>query len=105
MFNPKNAEPIQELKGASEADVNDAVSAAAQAFKTGEWPTATGIQRAKYLNRLADLIDENAQALAYFESLASGRPVSMVLRGDLPRVADVFRCMSSLISIADSAVV
>jgi aldehyde dehydrogenase (NAD+) len=72
--------------------VDTAVAAANRAFKFGEWATTTGTQRASYLNKLADLIDKNGQALAYFESLASGRPFSMILRGDIPRVADVFRC-------------
>ncbi|PGG95905.1 hypothetical protein AJ79_09815 [Helicocarpus griseus UAMH5409] len=91
LYNPKDAGQIQELVGASKDDVDAAVTAANRAFKTGEWATSSGAQRAKRLNRLADLIDENAQALAYFESLASGRPYSMVLQGDIPRVADVFR--------------
>lgn len=96
MFNPKDAEPLQELVGASKTDVDSAVAAATQAFKTGEWATASGIQRATWLNKLADLLDEeeNALVLAKLESLASGRPVSTVLVGDLPRVAQVFRCMS-----------
>ena len=96
MFNPKDAEPLQELVGASKTDVDSAVAAATQAFKTGEWAIASGIQRATWLNKLADLLEEeeNARALAKLESLATGRPVSMILRGDLPRTAKVFRCMS-----------
>lgn len=84
---------MQELVGASKTDVDSAVAAATQAFKTGEWAIASGIQRATWLNKLADLLEEeeNARALAKLESLATGRPVSMVLLGDLPRAAKVFR--------------
>ena len=66
---------MQEVVGANEADVDTVIDAATETFKNGEWATATSAQRAKYLKRLADLIDENAGALAHFESLASGRPV------------------------------
>ncbi len=90
--------------GASGSDVDAAVAAATKAFKTGEWATASGAQRGRWLNKLADLLDGEedergygyAQALAKLESRASGRPVSTVLLGDLPRAAQVFRCMSRL---------
>lgn len=91
LHNPKNGQPITSIAAASTSDVDDAVAAARKAFTHGEWPGISSAQRARLLHRLADLIDENASALAYYESLASGRPVSMVLQGDLPRVADVFR--------------
>lgn len=77
---------------ASEADVESAVRSAKAAFETGPWATFTGAQRARCLNKLADLIDDHAEELAYLESLCSGRPYSMVLRGDMGRVAGVFRC-------------
>lgn len=55
---------MQELVGASKTDVDSAVAAATQAFKTGEWAIASGIQRATWLNKLADLLEEEENALA-----------------------------------------
>jgi acyl-CoA reductase-like NAD-dependent aldehyde dehydrogenase len=43
------------------------------------------------LLKLADLIDENSQAIAYLESICSGRPLAMIL-GEVPRVSSTFRC-------------
>ncbi|EOD46360.1 putative aldehyde dehydrogenase protein [Neofusicoccum parvum UCRNP2] len=91
LHNPKDGTALQELAGASAADVDAAVTAAGRAFSTGPWADAPAAQRARLLHRLADLIDEHAEELARLESLPSGRPISMVLHGDLPRVADVFR--------------
>lgn len=94
LINPKDATSILSLAEASEADVDAAVASASKAFKTGPWSKFSGEQRAACLNKLADLIDENAKEIANFESLCSGRPLSMVSAGDLPRVAAVFRCRS-----------
>lgn len=94
LVNPKDASAIQSMREASKADVDKAVDSAKAAFETGPWATATGATRAKCLNKLADLIDQHAEELAYLESLCSGRPYSMVLRGDMPRVSGVFRCES-----------
>ncbi|XHG08865.1 hypothetical protein AWENTII_011954 [Aspergillus wentii] len=91
LTNPKNSQPFHELTGASSEQVHEAVDAATHAFHTGEWSRCTGYSRGRYLTQLADLIEENGHALATFESLASGRPISMVLKSDVPRVAEVFR--------------
>lgn len=77
---------------ASEADVDAAVASALKAYKKGPWATYTGEARGKCLSKLADLVEQHAEEIAYFESLATGRPFSLVLHGDLPRVASVIRC-------------
>jgi len=92
LVNPKDASTIQNMQEASQQDVDEAVACASKAFKSGPWAKFTGAQRAKCMNKLADLIDEHAEELAYFESLCSGRPYSQVMRGDIPRVAGVYRC-------------
>lgn len=80
-----------DLNGASAADIDKAVEYAAAAFKTGEWSKFTGAQRGKCLNKLADLIDENMDLIAYLESIASGRPISFV-KQEIPMVSAVYRC-------------
>lgn len=90
--NPKNDSVIAaDLKEASEADIGKAVKYATEAFKTGEWSKFSGSERGKCLNKLADLIDENVDRIAYLESIASGRPISFV-KGDVPMVSAVYRC-------------
>lgn len=57
---------------ASVEDVDIAVKAAHEAFKT-TWSKTTGLQRAKLMNKLADLLDENADALSKLETLDNGK--------------------------------
>jgi len=55
------------------ADVNRAVESAYKAFTTGAWPALTPTARGALLFRLADLIAENAQALADVEVRDNGK--------------------------------
>ncbi|EXJ90166.1 hypothetical protein A1O3_03235 [Capronia epimyces CBS 606.96] len=91
LFNPKDGKKIPvEVRAATEEDVDKAVRNAREAFETGPWSKWTGEQRMKALTKLADLVDENGPAIAYLESLCSGRPLSMLL-GEIPRVSSTFR--------------
>ncbi len=54
-------------------DVDRAVEAAHKAFSTGPWPALTATARGQLLFRLADLIAENAQALADVEVRDNGK--------------------------------
>jgi len=55
------------------ADVNRAVDAAYDAFTSGPWPAMTASARGQLLHKLADLIAENAQALADIEVRDNGK--------------------------------
>jgi hypothetical protein len=90
--NPKDESLIsKDLHSASANDVDIAVDYATEAFETGAWSTFTGEARGRCLGKLADLIEEHADEIAYFESIASGRPLKAT-RMDIPRFATVFRC-------------
>ena len=92
LFNPKDGSKIPiEIRAASQKDVDQAVRNARGAFEAGPWSKWTGEMRMKAMIKLADLIDENGQAIAHLESLCSGRPLSMLL-GEIPRVSGTFRC-------------
>lgn len=70
-------------------DVDNAVAVAREAL-IGPWSEFTGLQRAKALFRFADLLEQNAEEAAYYESLCSGRIMDQ-LRTEVPWVADVIR--------------
>lgn len=90
--NPKDDSVIAtDLNEASAADIDKAVEYASAAFKTGKWSKLSGAERGKCLNKLADLIDENVDRIAYMESIASGRPISFV-KTEIPMVSAVYRC-------------
>jgi aldehyde dehydrogenase (NAD+) len=66
---------------ASSKDIDLAVAAARQAFKTTWGKNVTGVQRSKLIHKLADLIERDAQELAELESLNNGKPVKIARCG------------------------
>lgn len=71
-----------------EADVDRAVQAAAKAFPV--WSAMPGAERAKYLFRIARIIQERARELAVLETLDNGKPIRESRDVDLPLVAAHF---------------
>ena len=66
---------------AGSAEVNRAVDAARRAFDTGGWPQTTASVRAALLHRLADLIDEHADALAQRQVRENGKLLTEMRAG------------------------
>lgn len=57
----------------------------------GSWKQTTPAERAKILNRIADIIDENAEHLAMVETLDNGKPIRETMAIDIPYSAEHFR--------------
>ncbi|MGW3470892.1 aldehyde dehydrogenase family protein [Saccharopolyspora sp. NPDC000995] len=88
-INPATEEPLAEVSSASESDVDDAVRAARRAFDD-TWSTMPGKERAKYLFRIARLIQERGRELAVLESLNNGKPIKESRDADIPTAAAHF---------------
>ena len=71
-INPYNREAWALIPQASEKDVEDAIDAARTAFKK-TWRHTPGLQRAKLMNKLADLLEQNAGHMAVIESTDNGK--------------------------------
>src|SRR5205807_5442370 len=69
-------------------DVDAAVKAARKAFE--KWSALPGSERAKYLYRIARLIQERSRELAVLESIDNGKPIRESRDVDLPLVAAHF---------------
>ena len=63
-LNPATESAIGDVTNCREKEVDMAVEAATDAFYHGEWSQTGGYERGKMLNRLADLIEANAEELA-----------------------------------------
>ncbi|CAN5881532.1 aldehyde dehydrogenase family protein [soil metagenome] len=74
---------------AGPADVDRAVRAARRAF-TGPWGRMRAAERAKYVFRLARLIQERARELAVLETLDNGKPIRESRDVDVPTAAAHF---------------
>ncbi|NHN88354.1 gamma-aminobutyraldehyde dehydrogenase [Acetobacter conturbans] len=86
---PASGEVIMELAEASADQVNAAVAAARDAFPA--WAATTPAERSACLLKAADAIEREAEALARIESLNTGKPYHLVMRDEIPAVADCFR--------------
>ncbi|MFJ2028544.1 aldehyde dehydrogenase family protein [Streptosporangium sp. NPDC087985] len=87
-INPASEEVLAEVAVASADDVDRAVRAAREAF--GTWSAMPGSERAKYLFRIARIIQERSRELAVLESLDNGKPIRESRDVDLPLVAAHF---------------
>lgn len=94
-YNPANGEFLAEIADATEKDVDDAVNSARQAFAT--WGKTTVVERANILNKIADIIEENAEYLATVETLDNGKPIRETTGADIPLAADHFRYFAGVI--------
>lgn len=87
--NPATEEVLAEVSAAGPADVDRAVTAARTAQET-IWSTMPGAERAKYLFRIARLVQERSRELAVLESLDNGKPIRESRDVDVPLVAAHF---------------
>ncbi|WP_324789243.1 aldehyde dehydrogenase family protein [Streptomyces sp. H51] len=85
---PSTEEVLSEVAQAGEADVDRAVKAARRAFE--KWSALPGSERAKYLFRIARIIQERSRELAVLETLDNGKPIRETRDTDLPLVAAHF---------------
>ncbi|MFJ7270191.1 aldehyde dehydrogenase family protein [Streptomyces sp. NPDC099050] len=85
---PASEEVLAEIAQAGAADVDRAVKAARKAFE--KWSALPGSERAKYLFRIARIIQERSRELAVLETLDNGKPIRETRDADLPLVAAHF---------------
>ncbi|MEU1516703.1 aldehyde dehydrogenase family protein [Streptomyces sp. NPDC005811] len=85
---PSSEEVLSEIAQAGSEDVDRAVKAARKAFE--KWSALPGAERAKYLFRIARIIQERSRELAVLETLDNGKPIRETRDADLPLVAAHF---------------
>jgi aldehyde dehydrogenase (NAD+) len=88
-INPATEEVLAEVSTASPSDVDTAVKAARKAYER-TWSKMPGAERAKYLFRIARLIQERSRELAVLESLDNGKPIKESRDSDVPTAAAHF---------------
>ncbi|KAK0082131.1 hypothetical protein PV325_011025 [Microctonus aethiopoides] len=90
-INPVNESVVAEIAEGDKADVDAAVHAAKSAFEHGsEWRSLQPAQRAILLNKLADLIDRDAEQIANIQTLENGKPYVQSF-GEVKIAANIFR--------------
>jgi aminomuconate-semialdehyde/2-hydroxymuconate-6-semialdehyde dehydrogenase len=88
-MNPATGEIYSQTPDSDIDDVSEAVGAARAAAPL--WGTTPVEERFRILNRIAELIDENLDALALAETNDNGKPLWLSKRVDIPRASSNFR--------------
>lgn len=88
-INPANEEKLSSIAEANAADVNKAVVAARTAYDK-VWKKTSPKERAKYIYRIARMIQEKARELAVIETLDGGKPIRESRDFDVPTAANHF---------------
>ncbi len=86
--NPATGEALAETVQAGQAEVDQAVAAARQAYET--WSKTPGQVRARYLYAIARNIQKHARLLAVLESMDNGKPIRESRDIDVPLLARHF---------------
>ncbi len=86
VINPANSAPVAEMALATPADVDRAVASARAALRG--WATATPVDRAGVLAKLAELVDANAEQIIAEEVSQTGKPVRLATEFDVPGSID-----------------
>src|SRR5918999_3590995 len=89
VINPATEEPLARVAHASKRDVGRAVGTAREAHRS-VWGRLAGRERAKYLYRIARILQERSREFAVVESINSGKPIKESRDVDVPLAAAHF---------------
>ena len=96
VFEPATGEVFAECPDSDAADVSAATDAAQRA--ASGWAATPVEQRARLLQRLADLIEARLDEFAALESRDSGKPVKLARSVDIPRAVSNLRFFAAAVT-------
>ena len=88
-INPATEETLSRIAEGGPEDVDRAATAARKAYE-GAWGRMPGAERAKYLYRIARMLQERSREFAVLETLDGGKPIRESRDIDLPLAAAHF---------------
>lgn len=94
-INPATGEVLAKVQRASQADVDRAVTSAAEGQKV--WAAMTAMQRSRILRKAVDILRARNDELAVLETLDTGKPLSETRYVDIVTGADVLEYYAGLI--------
>ncbi len=95
VVSPINGKVFTQAAHSNKEDLENAVNAATEAFKT--WKDTSPTERSIILNKIADRIEENLEYIATVETIDNGKAVRETLAADIPLAIDHFRYFASVI--------
>lgn len=100
VINPANGEVVTYAPEGTIADARSAIYAARNAFEDGVWSGLAAAERAAYLFKIADKIDEYAEELTELETMDNGKPLREA-GFDVADAAACFRYYAGMITKPD----
>ena len=94
-YNPSNGEVYCLIPDSEKQDIDNAVAAAKEAFKS--WSKTTKQERSDILMKLADAIDKHSEELIKAESKDNGKPETLAAHVDIPRASSNIRFFAGAI--------
>ncbi|WP_222164606.1 aldehyde dehydrogenase family protein [Edaphocola aurantiacus] len=95
VISPIDGNVFTKVAHSSKEDLELAVNAAHEAFKT--WGKTSATERSIILNKIADRMEANLQQLAAVETIDNGKAVRETLAADIPLAIDHFRYFAGVI--------
>lgn len=99
---PVNGKPFIEIARGNAKDVDAAVDAAWKAFDS--WGKTSPTERAIILNKIADRMEANLEAIAVAETWENGKPVRETMAADIPLAIDHFRYFAGAIRAQEGSI-
>ncbi|MDQ0244155.1 betaine-aldehyde dehydrogenase [Bacillus fengqiuensis] len=100
IINPANGEVVAYAAEGTIADAREAIDAAKAAFESGVWSELSAVERASYLLKIADKIEEYQEELTRLETMDNGKPLREA-GFDVGDAAACFRYYAGLITKPD----
>ena len=94
-YNPATGQVYSLIPNSDEADVSNAIKSARNAFES--WSNLRNSERASWLEKISNRIEERMDELALAESIDNGKPLWLAKSVDIPRARDNFKFYSTAI--------
>ena len=102
VVSPVDGKLLAKAAHSTKLDVEMAVNAAHEAFKT--WSQTSATERSNILNKIADRIEANLEHIAIVETLDNGKAVRETINADIPLSVDHFRYFASVIRAEEGSI-
>jgi aldehyde dehydrogenase len=99
---PITGQPLCEVARSTAEDVDKALDAAHAAALS--WNTTSPAYRANILNRIADRLEQNLEAIALIETIDNGKPIRETTAADLPLAVDHFRYFAGALRAQEGSI-
>ncbi|WP_140486895.1 aldehyde dehydrogenase family protein [Flavobacterium sp. GSA192] len=102
VVSPINGKVFTQAAHSTKEDLEIAVNAADEAFKT--WGKTSSTERSNLLNKIAQVIEDNLEYIATVETIDNGKAIRETLAADIPLAIDHFRYFASVIRAEESSI-